>query len=90
MSPVGKGGKVHAGRSMTAQALMLRLQFRAAQAGIRPCMPHDLRRTYISELLDAGAEIASVQALAGHASPTTTTRYDRRGIGLGVVPFVEP
>ena len=78
LAPVNKGGHVQP-RPMTAQALMNRLKVRSRQAGIPPCSPHDLRRTFVSELLDAGADITSVQRLAGHQSPTTTARYDRRG-----------
>ena len=78
LAPVNKAGQVQP-RPMTAQALMNRLKVRSKQAGIPPCSPHDLRRTFVSELLDAGADITSVQRLAGHQSPTTTARYDRRG-----------
>jgi integrase len=76
--PINKGGRL-THRRMTDQAILAMLRRRAIKAGVGHFSPHDLRRTFISDLLDAGADIATVQKLAGHASVATTGRYDRRG-----------
>ena len=66
-------------RRLADEGVAVILRDRASTAEIAPFTPHDMRRTYISELLDAGADPATVQKMVGHASVTTTAGYDRRG-----------
>jgi len=48
------------------------------RAGLEHASPHDCRRTVASALLER-PDVATAQAILGHASPAQTTRYDRRG-----------
>ncbi|EAA8326628.1 site-specific integrase [Salmonella enterica] len=47
-------------------------------AGIARFTPHDMRRTFITRLLEQGVDINTVRQLAGHSDISTTTRYDYR------------
>ena len=80
--PISKGGRCRSADCRfthpTGQAIAGILKRRLAQAGVAPHTPHDFRRTFIGDLLDAGVDLATAQQLVGHASPATTARYDRR------------
>lgn len=75
---IRKGGVIVPTR-LTDQAVRDIVTHRAEQAGVAACSPHDLRRSMISDLLDAGADVSTIQRLAGHSSVVITLRYDRRG-----------
>lgn len=75
---INKSDRIRAAGRMTSQAIYNMLQKRAQAASINRFSPHDLRRTYISDLLEAGADIATVAKMAGHSNVQTTARYDRR------------
>jgi integrase/recombinase XerC len=63
-------------KPITARSLQLRLKKYLALAGLDPQLtPHKLRHSYATHLLDAGADLRSVQELLGHAHLASTQVY---------------
>ncbi len=63
-------------RPVSARDLQLRLKKYLALAGLDPHLtPHKLRHSYATHMLDAGADLRSVQELLGHAHLATTQVY---------------
>ena len=80
LHPIRKGGFIVDYKRMTPQAVLMIVRKRALEASVERFSPHDFRRTFCSDLLDSGADIVNGNSkLAGHNSPTTTAKYDRRG-----------
>ena len=73
-----KGGVI-TGRRLSDQAIYHILQVRQGEAHLAPFSPHDLRRTCVGDMLDAGVDITTAKQIVGHSSVETTARYDRRG-----------
>ncbi len=55
------------------------IERRCEQTSIKRITPHDLRRSYATNLISSGVDIFTVQKLMRHADIETTRRYDMRG-----------
>ena len=65
---------------LSGSDIYLIVRARAHEAGIGHLAPHDLRRTFVTCLLESGVDINIVRQLAGHKQLETTSRYDKRNI----------
>ncbi len=76
-SRIQRNGKV-ASQTLTTTGLTGILAELQYTSGIARFTPHDMRRTFITRLLEQGVDINTVRQLAGHSDISTTTRYDYR------------
>ncbi|WP_334018304.1 tyrosine-type recombinase/integrase [Alteromonas sp. S015] len=63
---------------LTPNGITHLLQNFRKQANIPPFSPHDLRRTFITRLLEEDVDLNTVRMMAGHSDISTTIRYDKR------------
>lgn len=71
----GAGGQW---KRLSVRALSKIIDRRRRQAGLESFKVHDLRRSFITHVLEATGDLAKAQRLARHSDPKTTALYDRR------------
>lgn len=74
---INKAGVLVRDSRLSAQAVYLICQQRGLIGHVERFTPHDLRRTFITEMLDV-TDAVTVADTVGHADVNTTRRYDRR------------
>lgn len=75
---IRRGDHIDFETPITGSAVYRILMRRAQTAGVAAFTPHDLRRTFATNLFEAGADVNIVCKAMGHASIATTQRYDKR------------
>lgn len=70
-----KGDKLNEDKPIGTNAIWKVVKETGEIIGIDNLAPHDARRTLLTNALQAGANVADAQFIAGHANPSTTLGY---------------
>lgn len=75
--------RIHKGDNITSTTLSTNgivhiLNDISQRANVNAFSPHDLRRTFITHLLEKNIDLNTVRQIAGHSVISTTIRYDKR------------
>jgi integrase len=68
---------VHYGRRISDHALRAVLRRAGAEAGLKDVVPHQLRHTYATALVNSGVSLQHLMVLLGHQAPEMSLRYGR-------------
>jgi len=64
----------YCGKAISVRGIQKRIEYYARKAGLKVCS-HQLRHTMATQLLNADADLVSIQDLLGHSRIKTTQRY---------------
>jgi integrase/recombinase XerD len=78
--PVQVAGKVSPDCAISVSLVFRLIKSKLKRIGVENASPHDLRRTFITRLLEQNVDLNTVRQMAGHAAITTTTIYDKRDV----------
>lgn len=76
--PVHKTGRLLAERHMSDETVYQIIRRRSAEVLPNPISPHDIRRSFASQLLDHDVDLNTVRIAMGHSDIRTTQIYDKR------------
>jgi integrase/recombinase XerD len=72
----GKGSQRNSDLPITSKSVWDAVQQAATRAGLdKHVHPHTLRHSFATHLLEAGADLRTIQLLLGHTDLKTTSRY---------------
>ncbi|GGO65346.1 tyrosine-type recombinase/integrase [Bowmanella pacifica] len=75
---VYRSGRIAKDKAVTDSGIYALTRKMLRLIGVEGVSPHDLRRTFITRLLQQNVDLNTVRQMAGHADISTTIMYDKR------------